>query len=59
MLYEDIALVQVYIHLRTGKEVRVDPGQFSDPLNLAKLNNAKMYAVRWFQENNVHIRLQL
>lgn len=55
MVLQDIALVQIYIHLRTGKEVRIDPEQFSDPINLVKLNQAKMYVVHWFQENNVQI----
>lgn len=56
MLLEDIALVEVYIHLRTGSQVRINPGQFSDPLNIAKLNQAKMYAISWFRENNVQFQ---
>lgn len=43
---EQIAVVEAYIHHRTGKQIRVSTFN----LDLIKLNTAYNYASKWFKE---------
>lgn len=51
-LHQMIAVVQCYIHVRTGKEVDINMHQFNEAKNHILLAKAYTIANNWFQENN-------
>lgn len=54
-ILESIVLVEVYIHLRTDKQITINPAQFSNPGNVNKLLLARTHAEAYLAEHNVKI----
>lgn len=51
---KQIAIIQTYIHLRTGKEVNISINSVND---IILLNEAYSIAINWMNSNNVKMRL--
>jgi len=55
---EQIAVLETYIHLATGKEVRVNTQQFNtNPFSIMLLSQAYQIAIAKLQKDNIQLQL--
>lgn len=48
-----IATVEVYIHIRTDKEVKINHAQFNNGVSIMLLHQAYSIASSWLAQNNI------